>query len=63
MLKCLPLSFEKVCVFSLLPKLKHESVQKMTENLRRIDFVSLSGFKLVLIMFFLLYQKTVNKTW
>lgn len=62
-LSCPPLSFEKVRILPLLPKLKHESPQETTEYLRRICFVSLSGFKRLLIMFHLFCQKTVNKTW
>lgn len=39
---------------------KHESEQKMPESLWRAGFVFLSGFKVVLAMFFLLYQKTCS---
>jgi len=43
-------------------RVKQESEQKMPESLWRADFVFLSVFKVILVMFSLLHQKTVNKT-
>lgn len=56
--------WEGVCPSFCLKVKQSESVQKIPESLWRAGFVFLvSGFKLVLILLFRLYQKTVNKTW